>query len=143
MLKPLIYFILIILSYFLYSCSSAKKDFTYHAVWNKNQLIFEKKLIQLGYLTPYLNVKIYDIDENSVHIKAVTNFDFKFISNNKKYLIECNKKGQVIDTLLTLNNENEIYFTYNLNRNNFYVFIEDGKDRGAYFDDRKFKLQSK
>ena len=143
MLKPLIYFILIILSYFLYSCSSAKKDFTYHAVWNKNQLIFEKKLIQLGYLTPYLNVKIYDKDEDSVHIKAVTNFDFKFISNNKKYLIECNKKGQVIDTLLTLNNENEIYFTYNLNRNNFYVFIEEGKERGAYFDDRKFKLQSK
>lgn len=94
---------------FLSCISLSNKDFTSHAVWNNNKQIFERDLVQLGYMTPYFNVYHREKMNDSVYIKARTNFDFKFISDNKKFLIECNKEGQVMDTVVTLKNETEIF----------------------------------
>lgn len=138
--------ILVSLVCFINSCRIFKPEvsYTYNAIWNKNSKTFEKAPVQLGCLTPDFYVESYKKSGDTIIINAdLDPLQIHNLNSTRKLLIECNKDGGIVDTVLIFTNEQSISFKYKKRKGHFFILKEESKTRGAYFTDRAFRNQGK
>lgn len=112
------------------------------AVWNENEKVFQKDLVQLGYLKPYFYVEEFVKNGDSVNIVATTNIQWR-PKNVKKFLLSCDENGGILDTIKIYKNDSIVNFSYKMKNQAFFVLIDQECGRGNYLTEKTFIRQSR